>query len=583
MHEFLALRTFFKRYWHRYALGILWLLAVDLLQLVTPRLLGLFADAYEQGHLTLDKAARYAGLILGVAVLIAIGRYFWRMYIMGTARLLDYTLRQQLFEHLQGLSPSFFDRHKTGDLMAHATNDVSAVRMAMGPGIVMAADSLFLTVATVISMVLVADWRLTLLALLPLPFLAWAVAHFGGQIHRRFRRVQEAFSALTDHVQENLAGIRVVRSFAQEEAEEAKFTEANRAYVRTNMHLVRVWALFQPLVQFVSGLGFVVVLGYGGTLVLRGHISLGDFVAFNSYLGMLTWPVMALGFVINHLQRGAASMGRLNVIFAQRSEVQEAKRPLDVARLRGSIEVRHLTFTYPGSPSPALRDVSFRLEPGQTLALVGRTGSGKSTLAQILLRLYDPPRGTVFLDGHDILDLPLARVREAIGYVSQESFLFSTSVAANIGFALEEPPPGRIEEASRIACIDEEVAALPHGYATEVGERGVTLSGGQRQRVAIARAVAKDPTILILDDALSAVDTQTEDRILSGLRDVIRSRTTILIAHRISTVQQADQILILDEGRVAERGTHLQLVARGGLYAWIHQRQLLEQSLAEEA
>lgn len=581
MHAFLTLRSFFRRYWHRYLLGVLWLLAVDLLQLVTPRLLGLFADAYEQGRLTLELALRYAGLILGIAGLIAVGRYFWRIHIMGTARLLDYSLRQQLFQHLQGLSPSFFDRQKTGDLMAHATNDISAIRHAMGPGVVMAVDSLFLTVATVVSMLLVADWRLTLLALLPLPFLAWTVTHFGRKIHRRFRRVQESFSEMTDFVQENLAGVRVIRSFAQEAAEEEKFDEANRGYVRANMHLVRISALFQPLVQLVSGLSFVVVLGYGGILVIRGTISLGDFVAFNSYLGMLTWPVMAVGFVINHLQRGSASMERLNVIFAQESEVKEAADPLPVTRLQGRIEVRHLTFTYPGSTTPALKDVSFRLEPGETLALVGRTGAGKSTMAQLLLRLYDPPRGTIFLDGHDILDLPLATVREAIGYVPQESFLFSNSVAFNIGLAFDEPPAGRIEAAARIAQVHQEVEELPQGYATEVGERGVTLSGGQRQRIAIARAVAKDPTILILDDSLSAVDTQTEERILAGLKDVIRSRTTLLIAHRISTVQQADQILVLNEGEVVERGTHQQLVARGGLYAWLHERQLLEQTLEE--
>jgi len=577
--RFALLKEFFARYRSRYILGVLFLVAVDALQLLVPRILGRVTDDFRAGRLDGAGLVRYVGLVVGIALLVGIGRYFWRMYIMGTARLIDYTLRNRFFAHLETLSANFFNNHKTGDLMAHATNAIHAVRHAFAQGIALSVDAAFLTVATVAILVRTIDLRLVALGLVPLPFVAFVVTHFSRLIHSRFRKVQETFAALTDRTQENLSGIRVIKAFVQEEAEIEKFTEVAQRVVDANMHLVKIWGLFWPLVQFVAGLSFVVVLGYGGRLVIFGDISLGDFVAFGGYLGMAIWPMMAIGWVVNTLQRGMASIDRLNVIFSTRPEVQDATDVMPVSELEGEVEFRDLVFAYPGESEPVLRNIDLKIPAGRTVGILGRTGSGKTTLVNLLLRLYNPGPGELLIDGIDINKIPLAVLRRDIGYVPQDNFLFSTSVQGNIGFASDDFSIEEIERAAEVAGVAGDVREFPRGFDTVVGERGVTLSGGQKQRVAIARALVKNPRILVLDDCFSAVDTETEERILRSLRGIMRERTTILISHRISTLKEADEIIVLDGGRIVERGNHESLVAAGGIYADIYERQLLEEEL----
>jgi ATP-binding cassette subfamily B protein len=560
-------------------LGIFWLIVVNTINLQVPRLLGTVTDLLSTRQIGPMDLLRYAGYILGIAAAIAIGRFSWRIFIMGSARKLEYYLRNKLFAHLETLSANFFTENKTGDLMAHATNDISAVRMAMGPGVLMLTDSLYITTITVITMAKNIDGKMTLFALLPMPFLAVIALVFGQKIHVRFKAVQQAFSSMTDRVQENLAGIRVIKSFVQEEAEIARFDKAADNYVVKSMNMIKLWGLFMPIMQLIAGISYLIVLAYGGIMVIHARITLGDLVAFISYLGMLIWPMMAVGRVINVLQRGAASMERLNALFDQTPDVNDHPEAVPVSSLKGDIDFRNLSFAYPDG-TQALRNISIKVEKGKTLAIIGRTGSGKTTLVNLLLRLYNTEPGQLLIDGIDINMIPLATLRESIGYVPQDNFLFSDTIANNIGFAGDFSPED-IEEAARLAQVYDNIVEFPLKFETMTGERGVTLSGGQKQRISIARALVKDPNILILDDCLSAVDTHTEEEILKGLRQVRKGRTSIIISHRVSTVMDADEIVVLDQGKIIERGTHEQLVRRGGLYQHLYLKQQLEKKVSE--
>jgi ATP-binding cassette subfamily B protein len=508
-----------------------------------------------------------------------------RRILIGASRDIEYDVRNAFFARLQQMPLGYYQARRTGDLMSRATNDLNAVRMMIGPAIMYSANTLLVFVVAIILMASIDPW-LTLVALLPLPLVSVSVKYFGHAIHTRFEAIQAQLSDLSAVVQEALAGVRVVRAYNQEPHEIERFRASNAEYLRRNRVLIRLQGLFYPSMTLFLGFGSLLVLWLGSREVIRGRISLGDFVAFNAYLVMLSWPMIAFGWVTNILQRGMASWKRmLEVLDAvpeiSDSTVTDAGRAV---RITGAIEIRALVFSYPGAERPILDGISLRIESGQTAAFVGATGSGKSTLINLLPRLHEPPPGTVFVDGVDIREIPLATLRAAIGFVPQEPFLFSDTIAENIGFGLAAGgEAGAVGERMRIAAgiarLDKDVEGFPKGYETLVGERGITLSGGQKQRTALARAVMLDPRILILDDALSAVDTYTEEEILSRLRGVMRERTSIIVSHRISTVRDADQIFVLDRGHIVERGRHAELVARGGYYATLYRKQLLEEEL----
>lgn len=465
--------------------------------------------------------------------------------------------------------------------MAHATNDIHSIRHALGMGIVMFIDSVFLTLLTIVMMVRTTNFRLTIIALFTLPFISVIVRKFGKVIHRRFRQVQEAFSQLTDTTQESFAGIRVIKSFVQEDLVIEEFNKVNRNNFEKNLKLVRVHGIFHPLINYIAAISFFIVIIYGGRLVILDLITLGDFIAFNNYLNLLVWPMMAMGWVINFIQRGIASMERINALLDEKPEIVDSVNAKELNSVEGKIQFENVYFKYPTSKDYVLKDINFTIEPGQTLAIVGKTGSGKTTIVNLLLRLYDIEKGSILIDGINIKDIKLKSIRENIGYVPQDNFLFSTSIRDNIGFAFDKAiDEETMIHSSKLAQVYDNIIAFPNQFDTVLGERGVTLSGGQKQRVSIARALAKDSPILILDDSLSAVDTETEELILNGLKSVTNQKTTIIISHRISTVKDADEIIVIDEGEIIERGTHDSLLELNGLYRYLYEKQLLEEKIS---
>lgn len=579
-----SLFTFLARYKWRYLWGVLALLGTDLFQQAAPRIIGNFVEDLKNGALDRAGIYRYLAYIMGAAIVIAVLRFVWRIYVFGTARFVERDLRADLFAHLEKLPASFFHKNKTGDLMAMATNDLQAVRGIAGEGVLMTADALGMTAFTLIAMFTAVGWKLSLTVLLPLPFLAVAIGIIGRLMFTRSRAVQDGFAKLSDIVQENISGVRVVKAYNQEQAEEAKFDEANRNYIKRFMQMMRIQGLFEPMIQIFAGLCFVLAIAVPGRAVLRGEITLGAFTSLTMYIGMLIWPMIAMGWVVNIIQRGFAAFSRIKEVLMTEPEVRDAERPIipKDGVIHGQIEIKNLTFQYVNQEQPALRAINLQIQPGQTLGILGRTGSGKSTLVSLLARLFNPPRGTVFIDGVDVLDLPLELLRKSIAFVPQESFLFSRTVGENIGFAPGDWTDEEIHRAARTAQVEQDILEfLPQGYETMVGERGVTLSGGQRQRVGLSRAVLKDAPILILDDCLSAVDTATEQRILNGLRPVMADRTTIVISHRVAAVKAADLIIVLENGEIVEAGTHEQLVDLGGRYYRTFQRQQLEEAIAD--
>jgi ATP-binding cassette subfamily B multidrug efflux pump len=580
------LLPYLRKHRGQYAVGTLCVLLNNGIWIAFPQIIRFAVDDLNRG-VTRHKLGIYSLLLIGAAVTKGIFQFLTRWVVIGISREIEFDLRNDLFQHLESLSYSYYQRTRTGDVMARATNDLNAVRMLLGPAIMYSANTLVFTAGALVFMLAISP-KLTLYAFLPLPVVSIVVQYFGKQIHERFERIQAMFSDISARVQENFSGARVIRAYLQEQAEIDAFETANQEYIARSLRLVRLMGMLWPTLELMLGLAVVLAFWLGAREVLLARMTLGGYVAFLQYLAQLTWPVIALGWVINIFQRGTASMARINEILVERPEIDDSAeltaRPAtaEIALsqpIQGTVEFHNLTFAYNGAT--VLHDINLRIPAGTSLAIVGPTGSGKTTLVSLIPRIYDAASGAVLIDGRPLPEYSLEQLRRSVGFVPQETFLFSDTVRENIAFGREDASDDEVKQAAEAASIAADIESFPEKYQTLVGERGITLSGGQKQRTAIARAIIRDPRILILDDALSSVDTHTEDKILNHLRDLMQGRTTIFISHRVSTVRNADRIAVLHGGRIAEIGTHDELIARNGYYTDLYNKQLLEEELAE--
>lgn len=575
MEIFSKLSWFFKDRWKSYVSAILALMGVAFLQLIPPRIIGIVIDEIATSILTTDSLIRWLGILLLTAIGQYILRYIWRVNIWGNAARLERIVRNRLYRHFTQMDSEFYQKYRTGDLMAHATNDLRSLRMVAGAGILTMADSLSVSIVTITTMFLVVDWRLTLLAIIPLPFLALASRYLGQMLHHRFREAQAAFSNMNNKVQESLQGIKVIKTFGQEKEDIEEFKVQTNNILEKNREVYKVDSLFDPALQVIIGISYAISIIVGGFLILDLEITVGDFVTFISYIGMLVWPMFAIGRLFNIIERGSASYERIEILMNEKSSIKERQGAINKPAV-GDLEYAIESFTYPEDNKPALENIYFTLEKGKTLGIVGKTGAGKSTLLKLLLRDFDRYDGTISFDGRDIRDYTFDGLLNSIGYVPQDNYLFSTTIRDNIRFSNPELPQDEVERAAKIADIHEDILEMPQGYDTQTGERGVSLSGGQKQRVSIARALIKNPELMILDDSLSAVDAKTEEDILRGLKELRDDQTTIIVAHRLSSLMHADEILVLEDGKISERGSHDELLRQEGWYKDMFNKQQLE-------
>lgn len=581
MRTFDAILPYLKKSYARIGVGIVMLILVDVVQLAVPKVMQYAIDHIQARTIDSTGLAWIGLIIFGLAIAVMVLRYFWRVLIIGNSFLIEKSLRQDFYNHLLKLSQNFFNKSKTGDLMAYATNDLNAVRMLFGIGLIAAMDIVLMTVASFSFMVSI-NWRLTVLAILPMPFLTLTIRYFGKKMHKRFAEVQKSFATLSGRVQESISGIRIVKAFVQEKPELEKIDEVSREFVKQNMALAKIAGVFHPFMGFVISTSIVITLYFGGRAAIRGEITIGGFIAFFQYLGMLVWPMIAIGWIVDMYQRGTASLKRLNEIFEVSPEVNDLQADNSISSLQGAIRLQNLSFSYGEGLPKIFNDITMSIDAGKTLAIVGPTGCGKTSLIELLVRIYNPESNSIFIDEHELFSIPLQVLRRDAVLVPQDIFLFSDTIANNIRLGNPDTTDEAVYEAARVAQVYEEIMDFDHKFDTMVGERGITLSGGQKQRVAIARALLTNPQILILDDALSAVDTKTERFILERLIELRRGKTTIIIAHRISSIQHADKIIVLGDAKIVERGSHKDLIQQGGLYNDLYEKQRIRARLEGE-